>query len=493
MPPDKLSERVPALIDLVGLTPHIDKRLQNFSKGMLQRIGLAQALIHEPEMIFLDEPTSGLDPMGRRMVRDIIRAQRDRGATVFLNSHLLSEIEITCDQVVFIREGEVVTSRDMRAQQEEAVRVEVRARKLSPECVCGPGALEHVRAGGRRALTLTTRSPRVSSRHPALSGRRGRRCLPVHAAAAVARRTVHQHHGRGSRTVMGVWIMAGITFREAARKKILWTALLAGVAFSSGVRHRLAFSGRRFPELRRSAIFALPDHKRHAHDRPLHGRSARRGHDHPHLGGHDLGRNYLRNDSRHRHQASRPLANSDRQVAGIRGDVGVYVAIMFGGTIAEGYWIGGVMAQHPVRGALLVFLECIVALSVTFMFGTWFSTLTSGVIMLGLLGVAFLGGWLEQMSGFTEGSRLAMVGIVSSLIMPSEAIWRRAAFEMESPLAGSLQFSPFADISIPSVAMIGYACVYLSHCPCHRRLPFRRTRSLMVGRTVSLWGFGSQG
>src|SRR6202040_1675612 len=140
---------------------------------------------------------------------------------------------------------------------------------------------------------------------------------------------------------------------------------------------------------------------------------------------------------------------------------GMYVAIIFWGTIAEGFFIGGVMAQHPIRGAFLVFLECVVALSVTFMFGTWFSTLTSGVITLGLLGVAFLGGWLEQMSGFTEGSRLAMVGIISSLVMPSEAIWRRAAFEMESPLAGSLQFSPFADISIPSIAMVGYATVYL--------------------------------
>jgi hypothetical protein len=95
------------------------------------------------------------------------------------------------------------------------------------------------------------------------------------------------------------------------------------------------------------------------------------------------------------------------------------------------------------------------------MFGTWFSTLTSGVITLGLLGMAFMGGWLEQMSGFTEGSRLAMVGILTSIIMPSEAIWRRAAFEMESPLSGSMQFSPFADISIPSVGMIAYACIYL--------------------------------
>src|SRR6266852_4319107 len=85
-----LRERIPALLDLVGLTPHRDKRLQEFSKGMLQRIGLAQALLNDPELIFLDEPTSGLDPLGRRMVRDIIKAQRDRGATVFLNSHFRS-------------------------------------------------------------------------------------------------------------------------------------------------------------------------------------------------------------------------------------------------------------------------------------------------------------------------------------------------------------------------------------------------------------------
>ena len=130
-----LHSRVPKLIDLVGLTPHRDRRLKGFSKGMLQRIGLAQALIHEPELIFLDEPTSGLDPMGRRLVRDILRAQRERGATVFLNSHLLSEIEITCDQVVFIREGEVVISRDLRTTNETELRVLIRARNLTREAV----------------------------------------------------------------------------------------------------------------------------------------------------------------------------------------------------------------------------------------------------------------------------------------------------------------------------------------------------------------------
>jgi ABC-2 type transport system ATP-binding protein len=158
VPHGKLKERVPALIDLVGLTPHSNKRLQNFSKGMMQRAGLAQALIHKPEIIFLDEPTSGLDPLGRRMVRDIIRAQRDRGATVFLNSHLLSEIEITCDQVVFIREGQVVTCRDMRAQHEETVRVEVRARKLSPECVSGLSRWSASVEVDEERLTMTTQS-----------------------------------------------------------------------------------------------------------------------------------------------------------------------------------------------------------------------------------------------------------------------------------------------------------------------------------------------
>jgi hypothetical protein len=146
---------------------------------------------------------------------------------------------------------------------------------------------------------------------------------------------------------------------------------------------------------------------------------------------------------------------------GFIGMLAIYIALMFSGTIAEAHWIGGVVPQNPVTGALLVFLECVLALTVTFMFGTWFSTLTNGVIVLGLHGLAFLGGWLEQMSGFVEGSRLVTLGIVSSLVMPTEAIWRRAAFEMESPLAGSLQFSPFADISVPSVAMIGYAGVFM--------------------------------
>jgi ABC-2 type transport system ATP-binding protein len=135
--PSQLHERVPKYIELVDLTAHQNRRLQGFSKGMLQRIGLAQALIHEPDLIFLDEPTSGLDPMGRRLVRDIIRSQRSRGATVFLNSHLLSEVEITCDTVAFIKQGEVIATRDLHESPAGEVRITIRARNLSPEVLTG--------------------------------------------------------------------------------------------------------------------------------------------------------------------------------------------------------------------------------------------------------------------------------------------------------------------------------------------------------------------
>jgi ABC-2 type transport system ATP-binding protein len=149
VPREDLDRRVHWLLDLVGLTPHGEKRLHDFSKGMLQRIGLAQALINEPDLIFLDEPTSGLDPGGRRLVRDIIKAQRARGATILLNSHLLSEVEVTCDRVAFIKHGEVLQTRQLQTILEGEIDVTLRARKISAETLRG---LEHwassVRADG---------------------------------------------------------------------------------------------------------------------------------------------------------------------------------------------------------------------------------------------------------------------------------------------------------------------------------------------------------
>jgi ABC-2 type transport system ATP-binding protein len=135
----KLRRSVAELLDLVGLSPHAGKKLRDYSKGMLQRVGLAQALLNDPEVIFLDEPTSGLDPLGRRLVRDIVREQRRRSVTVFLNSHLLSEVELTCDRVAFIKRGVVLEVRDIASLSRDTV-VHARVAKLTPTALA---ALPH--------------------------------------------------------------------------------------------------------------------------------------------------------------------------------------------------------------------------------------------------------------------------------------------------------------------------------------------------------------
>jgi ABC-2 type transport system ATP-binding protein len=100
---------------------------------MLQRIGLAQAMLNNPDIVFLDEPTSGLDPLGRRLVRDIIRQLKDNGTTVFLNSHLLSEVEATCDRVAFIKEGRIVQMDDVSNLLNLTTEVYLRVDAIKPE------------------------------------------------------------------------------------------------------------------------------------------------------------------------------------------------------------------------------------------------------------------------------------------------------------------------------------------------------------------------
>lgn len=126
-------ERIPYLLERMELADSSHKRLSTYSKGMLQRIGLAMALLPRPKVVFLDEPTSGLDPFGRLLVRDVIREAREEGTTVFLNSHLLGEVEVTCDRVAFIRHGVVVRAGTIEELTIGRVRVYLRLEPLSPE------------------------------------------------------------------------------------------------------------------------------------------------------------------------------------------------------------------------------------------------------------------------------------------------------------------------------------------------------------------------
>lgn len=110
IPANEQRQRIAALLDMVGLDPKTihKKPLKKYSKGMLQRVGLAQALMNDPEVVFLDEPMSGLDPTGRYRVREVILTLKEKGKTIFFNSHVLSDVETICDRVALLDQGELL-------------------------------------------------------------------------------------------------------------------------------------------------------------------------------------------------------------------------------------------------------------------------------------------------------------------------------------------------------------------------------------------------
>lgn len=121
------------LLERVGMSSWADKRLKSYSKGMLQRIGLAQALVNEPDLVVLDEPTDGVDPVGRREIRDLLLELRDEGKTIFLNSHLLSELEMVCDQVAIMVKGEVAMHGTIEALTMDSRRFELEVQGTAPD------------------------------------------------------------------------------------------------------------------------------------------------------------------------------------------------------------------------------------------------------------------------------------------------------------------------------------------------------------------------
>ena len=126
-------QKVAEVLEQTGLAKNADSRVRNFSRGMIQRIGLAQAIINEPELLLLDEPAATLDPIGRRQLREIIVRLRDRGTTVFINSHLLSEVEMTCGSIGIMSRGRLIRVDRLKAVVKPVRLVEVRAEGLSAE------------------------------------------------------------------------------------------------------------------------------------------------------------------------------------------------------------------------------------------------------------------------------------------------------------------------------------------------------------------------
>jgi ABC-2 type transport system ATP-binding protein len=108
VPRSERRRRIPPMLELVGLRDRMHYKIRTYSKGMKQRLGIAQALLHDPEVIFLDEPTDGVDPVGRREIRALMQQLKGQGKTLFLNSHLLSEVELICDRVVMLHQGKII-------------------------------------------------------------------------------------------------------------------------------------------------------------------------------------------------------------------------------------------------------------------------------------------------------------------------------------------------------------------------------------------------
>jgi Cu-processing system permease protein len=140
----------------------------------------------------------------------------------------------------------------------------------------------------------------------------------------------------------------------------------------------------------------------------------------------------------------------------------LYLLMMAGGTLAIIYSITGYTAPNILQGVLLIWASAVIFLSISFFGGTFLSTLANGVLAFGLFGVAFLGGWIEQIGSFLRNQTAVNIGIISSLIIPSEALWKRAAQLMQSPLVSMMGFSPFSSPSVPSPLMIWYALFYIT-------------------------------
>ncbi len=141
--------------------------------------------------------------------------------------------------------------------------------------------------------------------------------------------------------------------------------------------------------------------------------------------------------------------------------LGLYFLLVGGGTVLSVWLQSGYAPANLPAGMGLIYLEAVLVMTISMACSSALSALATGGVVFGLYGLAFIGGWIEQIGALLNNATAVKVGIIASLIMPSETLWRRAAFEMQTPLAGALRMSPFGTVSVPSPLMIGYTVVYL--------------------------------
>ena len=270
-----------------------------------------------------------------------------------------------------------------------------------------------------------------------------------------------------------IWVLAQMTFLEAVRRRILLAGLVLGLCFLIvySLGFHFIFSQARLDEA--AAIQADPSQQAVAHIADIEGVNTLL-----------LAGLYavtflsiamaalLAADTLAGEVASgtiqtiitKPIRRSDVLLGkwlGFAFLLGLYLLLMAGGAVLSVFIQSGYLPNHLLAGLSLIYFEALLVMTISMACSSAFSALATGGIVFGLYGLAFIGGWIEQFGAIIQNPTAIKVGIIASLIIPSESLWRRAAFEMQTPLAGALGISPFGTVSIPSLLMIAYTAVYL--------------------------------
>lgn len=161
---------------------------------------------------------------------------------------------------------------------------------------------------------------------------------------------------------------------------------------------------------------------------------------------------------------TKPIRRSDVVLGkwlGFAALLGLYSLLMSGGTVLSVFLQAGYLPRNLLSGLSLIYLESLLVMTISLAGSSAMPALATGGMVFGLYGLAFLGGWIEQIGSLLNNPTAVQIGIITSLVVPTEALWRRAAYEIQSPLASSLGLSPFAAFSVPSLLMVLYAILYL--------------------------------
>lgn len=258
-------------------------------------------------------------------------------------------------------------------------------------------------------------------------------------------------------------LIARLTFHEARRRKIMWAAVLLGLAFLAiyalglyFLRGEIVTGMEQYPQGTLTAVNMLVMMALYAVNFLIIVMTV--------LTSVDTIAGEVASGAIHA-IATKPIRRAEILLGkwlGFAVMLVLYAALMIGGVVVTTRLLTGYTPPNILRGSLLMLLEGFIVLHLSLLGGTFLSTLANGVFVLGLFGIAFIGGWMEEFGSLMHNETVVNIGILSSLIMPSEAMWRWAAYLMQPPLLRSFAASPFGGTSQPSLAMIAYTFAYLT-------------------------------